>query len=115
MHLGTVIGRVVATRKVEGLEGVKLLLVRPEDERGRPKGAPLVMADGAGPSGPGDRVWWIEGREGTLALPEDFVPVDAAIVAVVDSVDVDAAVERGGDGATDAAAGSGPAAPVESA
>jgi ethanolamine utilization protein EutN len=103
MHLGTVIGRVVATRKVEGLEGVKLLVVRPEDERGQPKGAPLVMADGSGPAGPGDRVWWIEGREGTLALPEDFVPVDAAIVAVVDAVDVDLDVHGAGAGSAAAA------------
>ena len=92
MHLGTVIGRVVATRQVEALEGDKLLLVRPEDDRGRAKGEPLIMTDGIGPAGPGDRVWWIEGREATLALSDPYVPVDAGIVAIVDSVDsVDAA------------------------
>jgi ethanolamine utilization protein EutN len=91
VHLGTVIGRVVATRKIEGLEGVKLLVVQPEDETGQAKGVPLVMTDGAGPAGPGDRVWWIEGREAALSLEETYVPVDAGIVAVVDSVDVPAA------------------------
>ncbi len=87
MHLGTVIGRVVATRKDEALVGVKLLLVVPEDDQGRAKGEPLVMVD-AGPAGPGDRVWWIEGREATLVLCEPYVAVDAGIVAVVDRVDV---------------------------
>ncbi len=86
MHLGTVVGRVVASQKPEGLEGVKLLLVRPEDEAGARKGPDLVMTDAA-QAGPGDRVWWIEGREATLTLGETFVPVDAGIVAVCDAVD----------------------------
>ena len=100
MHLGTVIGRVVATQKVEALEGVKLLLVLPEDDRGRAKGEPLIMTDGIGPAGPGDRVWWIEGREATLALDDPYVPVDAGIVGIVDSVDsLDAAASVAGSGA----------------
>jgi ethanolamine utilization protein EutN len=89
MHLGTVIGRVVATVKSESLEGVKLLIVRPEDDAGARKGPDLIMIDGAGPAGPGDRVWWVEGREAALALVDSYAPVDAGIVAVVDAVDVE--------------------------
>jgi microcompartment protein CcmK/EutM len=38
-------------------------------------------------AGPGDRVYCVTAREASHALPERFVPVDAAIVAIVDQVD----------------------------
>ena len=42
-------------------------------------------ADGSR-AGEGDIVWWVGGREAALALPETFVPVDAAVVGIVDAV-----------------------------
>lgn len=86
MELARVIGTVVATRKYEGLEGVKLLWVEALDEQLVPHGDPFVVCDNNQQAGPGDVVSWIGGREAALAMPETFVPVDAAIVSVVDDV-----------------------------
>ncbi len=86
MDLARVIGRVVATQKVEGLEGVALQWIQPLDDEGRASGSPLVACDTA-QSGLGDLVFWIDGREASMALRERFVPVDAAIVGHVEEVD----------------------------
>jgi ethanolamine utilization protein EutN len=83
MYLARVTGRVVATRKSPGLEGVPLQWIQPLDERGEPMGAMLV-ACAAISSGPGDLVHFVDGREAALACPETFVPVDAAILGFVE-------------------------------
>lgn len=85
MNLGRVTGRVVATRRTPGLEGVKLLWLQPLDERLQPKGAQLVACDSVH-SGIGDVVFWIGGREATYPLPVQFVPVDATILGHVEQV-----------------------------
>ena len=87
MQLATVIGTVVATRKYTGLEGVKFLIVQPLDKRRQPEGEPVVAADATAQAGPGHLVFVIGSREAALALPEWFVPVDHAIVGIVDEVD----------------------------
>jgi ethanolamine utilization protein EutN len=86
MELARVIGTVVSTHKVPGLTGVKLLMVESLDESGATHGEPFVCAD-ATQAGVGDIVSWIGGREAALAMPETFVPVDAAVVSIVDQVD----------------------------
>ena len=83
MELARVVGTVVSSVKYEGLEGVKLLLVQPQEADGKEVGEPLVVAD-AMQAGLNDVVAWVGGREATLALPVPFVPVDAAVVAIVD-------------------------------
>jgi ethanolamine utilization protein EutN len=88
MQLAKVIGTLVATQKVEGLEGVKFLVVQPLDKQRRPIGEPEIAADGTGQAGPGELVFVIYSREAALALPEWFVPVDLAITGIVDEVDV---------------------------
>ena len=85
MFLGRVIGNVVATRKVSGLEGLRLLVVQPVTEAGVDRGAPVVAADTT-QAGPGDLVHLTSSREAAVALPEPFVPVDHAILAIVDAV-----------------------------
>lgn len=87
MQLARVIGTVVATEKVEGLEGVKFLIVQPLDRRLRNDGEPVVAADGVAMAGPGELVFVVASREAALAMPNPFVPVDHAIVGIVDSVD----------------------------
>jgi len=88
MQLARVIGTLVATRKCQGLEGVKFLIVQPLDKHRQPDGQPVVAADGTAQAGPGELVFIIASREAALALPEKFVPVDHAIVGIVDEVDV---------------------------
>jgi ethanolamine utilization protein EutN len=89
MYLGRVIGTCVASRKYEGLEGVKLLVVQPLDRNRAPKGRPEIACDTA-KAGPGDFVFLVGAREASHALEEAFVPVDAAIVGIVDDLDAEA-------------------------
>ncbi|MFC2030714.1 EutN/CcmL family microcompartment protein [Chloroflexota bacterium] len=88
MQLARVTGTLVATQKAEGLEGVKFLLVQPLDKHQQPAGEPQVAADGTAQAGPGELVFVIASREAALTLPEWFVPVDLAIVGIVDQLDV---------------------------
>ncbi len=85
MYLARVIGRLVATRRYDGLEGVPLQLIQPLDERGAPMGDTLVAAAVVS-TGPGDLVHFVDGREAALACPVTFVPVDAAIIGFVEQV-----------------------------
>ena len=86
MYLGRVRGTVVATRKYAGLEGVKLLVVEPLSDKLANAGEPHVAVDATGQAGLGDLVTLVGSREAALALEESFVPVDAAIVGIVDEV-----------------------------
>lgn len=88
MQLARVIGTVVATTKAPGLEGVRLLIVQPLDRARQPSGSPVVAADGVHMAGPGELVYMVAAREAALAMPEPFVPVDHAIVGIVDAVTV---------------------------
>lgn len=88
MQLGRVIGTVVATIKAPGLDGVKFLIVQPLDRDLQPKGRPVVAADGVHMAGPGELVYFVGSREAAQALPDTFVPVDHAIVGIVDAVEV---------------------------
>ena len=86
MYLGQVIGTVVCERKYEGLEGKKLLIVQPLDHRRRPTGEPQVAVDTVR-AGPRDLVYLVGSREAALACDPWFVPVDAAIVGIIDQLD----------------------------
>jgi ethanolamine utilization protein EutN len=86
MLLGQVIGTVVSSVYCEGLQGVPFLLVQPLDRTGQPKGQPVVAADSTRMAGPGELVTYEGGREAALALDPWFVPVDHAIVTIVDQV-----------------------------
>jgi ethanolamine utilization protein EutN len=86
MQLGEVIGTVVATIKYDGLEGVRFLVVQPLDKHQEPVGRPVVAADAVHMAGPGELVYVVASREAALACPEPFVPVDHAIVGIVDEV-----------------------------
>jgi ethanolamine utilization protein EutN len=88
MQLGRVLGTVVATVKSEGLEGVRFLLVQPLDRDQRPVGQQLVAADAVHMAGPDELVYFVSSREAAEAMPVRFVPVDHAIVGIVDDVQV---------------------------
>ena len=86
MYLGIVTGTVVAERKAAGLEGKKILLVQPVDEHRKATGDVQAAIDTV-QAGVGDLVYLVGSREAALALDPWFVPVDAAIVGIVDGMD----------------------------
>jgi len=88
MQLGLVTGTVVATMKVDGLDGVRFLIVQPLDEHQEPSGVSIVAADAVNMAGPGELVYFVSSREAAEALEPRFVPVDHAIVGIVDEVHV---------------------------
>ncbi|MFT9846490.1 EutN/CcmL family microcompartment protein [Aneurinibacillus sp. REN35] len=88
MRMGTVIGNVWATRKEDGLTGLKFLFVQLEDTAGAPIDAPVIAADRIG-AGIGDTVMITTGSAARFAIPERDVPVDAVIIGIVDSIDVE--------------------------
>lgn len=88
MILGKVVGTVVATRKDERLSGSKLLLVQPVQPDGSPRGDPLVAVDTVD-AGAGERVLVVGGSSARMAEGMTDRPVDAAIVGIVDTVDLD--------------------------
>ncbi len=88
MLFGHVHGTAISTLKYEGLEGVKLLIVQPLNNRLEPVGALAVAADTV-MAGPGDLCVMARSREAALAMPEiTFVPVDLAITGIVDELDL---------------------------
>ena len=87
MQLARVTGTLVASVKADGLKGVKFLIVQPLDRRQQPEGSPVVAADGVHMAGPGELVYIVGAREASQALPNTFVPVDHAIVGIVDAVE----------------------------
>jgi ethanolamine utilization protein EutN len=87
MILGRVVGTVVATRKDERLVGAKLLLVRAVDPRGKDEAAHMVAVDTVD-AGLNDKVLVVTGSSARMASGLKDTPVDAAIVGVVDTVEV---------------------------
>lgn len=84
MQLARVVGTVVATRKEESIQGLKLLVVRPLDEEGRESGNALVSADAVG-AGPDEVVLIAAGSSARQTTVTDKRPVDSVIMAIVDS------------------------------
>ncbi len=86
MHLARVQGSVVASTITPGLEGARLLVLQPLNRRLEPKGGAVVAVDAVNMAGPGELVYFVASREAAVAMPETFVPVDHAIVGIVDHV-----------------------------
>jgi microcompartment protein CcmK/EutM len=100
MQLARVTGTVVATVKTPGLTGVKLLIVQPLDRQLQPQGGQVVAADAVHMAGPGELVYIVAAREAAQAMPDTFVPVDHAIVGIVDAVtELPGAASGGASGA----------------
>ncbi len=84
MQLAKVVGTVVASQKEASLAGLKLLLVRGVDESGRELGSFLVAADAVG-AGPEEMVLVASGSSARQTRVTDKRPVDAVVMAIVDS------------------------------
>jgi ethanolamine utilization protein EutN len=88
--IAQVVGTLVSTQKHRKFEAAKLLLVQPLNLDGTPRGHALLAVDGVG-AGVHERVLIVlEGRAAGEALGRRAAPVDAAIVGIVDRVDVEA-------------------------
>ena len=88
MIMGVVVGTVVSTRKDAELVGLKLLIVKACDLDGKPVGASVVCADSVG-AGVGEVVLYASGSSARQTTMTQNRPVDATIMAIVDTVDVD--------------------------
>jgi ethanolamine utilization protein EutN len=86
MLLGKVIGTVTPSLIHDGLEGVPMLLVQPLNQHLLPDGSPIVAADSTRMAAPGELIYYEGGREAALALEKWFVPVDHAIIGIVDGI-----------------------------
>jgi ethanolamine utilization protein EutN len=88
MIMARVTGTVVSTHKHRKLVGAKLLLVQPLTLEGTPRGGELLAVDGAG-AGVGEKVLLVlEGRSASDAIGQRAAPVDAAIIGIIDTVDL---------------------------
>ena len=87
MIIGRIVGTVVATRKDTRLEGKKLLLVRPLTLEGKDENNYIVAIDTVG-AGFRERVLVVSGSSARLAEGLKDRPVDAAIVGIVDTVEI---------------------------
>ncbi len=87
MILAKVVGTVVATRKDERLVGRKLLLARPIDPSGEPHGNHLIAVDTVD-AGVGETVLIVSGSSARMAADLKDTPVDAAIVGIVDAIEL---------------------------
>ena len=87
MLLAKILGTVVATRKDPKLESSKLLLARPVDPAGKLEGGYLVALDTVD-AGVGETVLIVSGSSARMAAGMKDCPVDAAIVGIVDHVEV---------------------------
>ena len=87
MILAKIVGTVVATRKDDRLVSTKLLVARPIDPSGKPEGNYLVAVDTVD-AGDGETVLIVSGSSARMASGLKDCPVDAAIVGVIDAIDV---------------------------
>ena len=90
MIIARVVGNVWATRKEERLNGLKFLILQPLDWDRSAVGATLVAADNIG-AGYGELVLVTRGSSARKAVNSQDIPVDAAVVGIIDNVEVDKA------------------------
>lgn len=92
MTICKVVGHVWSTKKEPNLEGLKLMVVREEDTN-KPVRETFVAADVVG-AGVGEQVLVVSGSTARKALGRDDMPVDMAIVGIIDTVEMERARDR---------------------
>jgi microcompartment protein CcmK/EutM len=89
MKFGIVIGTIVANIKDPALVGCLILLVQPISQLAEKIGNPIVVIDPDRNAGYGDVVVFVHSPDASMSLPGDlWAPVDAAVTAIVDHVDI---------------------------
>ena len=90
MLIGRVIGDVVATQKSPSHEGRKILVVQPLNLDGTDRGDPVLALDAVS-AGMGEKVLLTtEGFSAMTAVGRPNSPIDAAVIGIIDSVDLPA-------------------------
>ena len=87
MFLGKVIGTVWSTKKTPDLEGVRFLVVHPYDLDHEPTKNVVVVADRLG-AGTGETVMCAYGKAARTAIGNQDMSIEAAVVGIVDRVDL---------------------------
>jgi ethanolamine utilization protein EutN/carbon dioxide concentrating mechanism protein CcmL len=88
MLIGKVVGTVVSTAKDEKMQSLRLMVVRPLTIDGQESGGYVVAVDAVG-SGVGEVVLYASGSSARQTVLTDKRPVDAVIMAIVDTWEVD--------------------------
>ena len=94
MDIAKVIGTIVATRKDPSLIGYRLLIVQPLDTEGQSIGDPITAVDIQSAAGRGELVYIVTGGDAAFVAAEHAMPVDVAVVGIVDSITVTEAAEE---------------------
>ena len=93
MFLGKVIGTVWSTKKTPDLEGVRFLVVHPFDLDKEPTKNIVVVADRLG-AGVGEVVMCAYGKAARSAVGDQEMSIEAAVVGIVDRVDLQEEIAR---------------------
>ncbi len=88
MNLAKVMGTVVASQKDEKLDGLRFLLLATASPDGQLSGSSVVAVDAVG-AGPGEYVLYASGSSARQTRVTDGRPVDAVVMAIVDSWEVE--------------------------
>lgn len=90
MDMARVIGHIVATEKDPSMLGVKLCVLQPLNERLEPAGEPLIATDATAKRGHGEIVFFVASGDAVhTAHGAKPMPVDAAVLGIVDQVYLD--------------------------
>ena len=87
MLIGKITGKVISTIKDEKIRGARLYVVQPLDQNKNPDGKPIIAVDTIN-SGQEDLVYLVKSREASLAWEIKGAPIDAAIVGIIDKMEV---------------------------
>lgn len=83
------IGNIVATQKVPSLEGATLLVLQPLNEKMESVGQPLIATDATCRRGHGEVVYYVASGDAVYTgLRGEDIPVDAAVIGIVDSIHI---------------------------
>ena len=88
MDIGKIVGVIIATQKDPSLDGTKICIVQPLDEYRKPLGKPIIATDHTASVGVDETVYYVTGGDAAVAHPDRNMPVDIAIVGIVDYIDV---------------------------
>src|SRR6478736_2564388 len=93
MFLGRVVGTVWSTKKAANLEGGRVLIVHPYNLDKEPNTNVVVVADRLG-AGTGEVVMCAYGKAARSAIGDQEMAIEAAVIAIVDQIDLDAVEGR---------------------